>query len=100
MVEREEFEEARGAGGVGEILGHIFSATGARVETGLSARTLSMPAEDIGRHRTVAIACGRSKIEPVRAVLASGRIHGLITDERTAQALLAGQAGRKTRRKS
>ena len=98
MVEREEFEEARRAGGVGEILGHIFSSRGERVESALSARTLSMPAEDIGRHKTVAIAGGRSKIEPIRAVLASGLIHGLITDERTAQALLAGQAGRKTRR--
>ncbi|MDE3176909.1 MAG: sugar-binding transcriptional regulator [Pseudomonadota bacterium] len=100
MVEREEFEEARRAGGVGEILGHIFSSRGERVESELSARTLSMPAEDIGRNKTVAIAGGRSKIEPIRAVLASGLIHGLITDERTAQALLAGQAGRKTRRKT
>jgi DNA-binding transcriptional regulator LsrR (DeoR family) len=89
MVEREEFEEARRAGGVGEVLGHIFSARGERVETELSARTLSMPAEDIARHRTVAIAGGRSKIEPIRGVLASGLIHGLITDERTAKALLA-----------
>ncbi len=89
MVEREEFEEARRAGGVGEVLGHIFSARGARVETELSARTLSMPAEDIGRQRTVAIAGGRSKIEPIRGVLASGLIHGLITDERTAKALFA-----------
>jgi DNA-binding transcriptional regulator LsrR (DeoR family) len=89
MVEREEFEEARRAGGVGEVLGHIFSARGERVETELSARTLSMPAEDIARQRTVAIAGGRSKIEPIRGVLASGLIHGLITDERTATALLA-----------
>ncbi len=98
MVEREEFEEARRAGGVGEVLGHIFSRDGRRVETELSARTLSMPAEEIGRRKTVAIAGGRSKIEPIRAVLASGLIHGLITDERTAKALLAGEAGRKTRR--
>jgi len=89
MVEREDFEEARRAGGVGEVLGHIFSERGERVETGLSARTLSMPVEDIGRHRTVAIAGGRSKVGPIRGVLASGLIHGLITDERTAKALLA-----------
>ena len=89
MVEREDFEQARNAGGVGEVLGHIFSARGARVETELSARTLSMPFEEIGRQKTVAIAGGRSKIEPIRGVLASGLIHGLITDERTAHALLA-----------
>ena len=89
MVEREDFEQARNAGGVGEVLGHIFSARGARVETELSARTLSMPFEEIGRQKTVAIAGGRSKIEPIRGVLASGLINGLITDERTAHALLA-----------
>lgn len=99
MVEREEFEAARRAGGVGEVLGHIFSSRGARVETELSARTLSMPAEDIARHKTVAIAGGRSKIEPIRAVLASGLIAGLITDERTARALLVQPTGRKTRSK-
>jgi DNA-binding transcriptional regulator LsrR (DeoR family) len=98
MVEREEFEAARRAGGVGEVLGHIFSSQGERVETDLSARALSMAAEDIGRSKTVAIAGGRSKIEAIRGVLASRLIHGLITDERTAQALLARQAGRKTRR--
>jgi DNA-binding transcriptional regulator LsrR (DeoR family) len=98
MVEREEFEQARRAGGVGEVLGHIFSIEGERVETDLSARALSMSAQDIGRNKTVAIAGGRSKIEAIRGVLASRLIHGLITDERTAQALLARQAGRKTRR--
>jgi DNA-binding transcriptional regulator LsrR (DeoR family) len=98
MVEREELEDARRAGGVGEVLGHIFSSGGERVETDLSARALSMAASDIGRNKTVALAGGRSKIEAIRGVLASRLIHGLITDERTAQALLANQAGRKIRR--
>jgi DNA-binding transcriptional regulator LsrR (DeoR family) len=89
MVEKEEFEEARRLGGVAEILGHIFGKTGALIENGVSARTLSMPAEDIGRQKTVAIAGGRSKIEPIKAILASGLIYGLITDERTARALIA-----------
>jgi len=89
MVEREEFEKAVRAGGAGEILGHIFSLTGKPIENALSARTLSMPAAEIGRRKTVAIAGGRSKIDPIKAILASGLIHGLITDERTAKALTA-----------
>jgi DNA-binding transcriptional regulator LsrR (DeoR family) len=89
MAEREEFEEAGRAGGVGELLGHIFAADGRLIETGLSARTLSMAADDIGRQTTVAIAGGKSKIAPIKAVLASGLIRGLITDERTARALVA-----------
>ena len=89
MVEREEFEKAVRAGGAGEILGHIFSLTGKLIENDLSARTLSMTADEIGRQKTVAIAGGRSKIDPIKAILASGLVHGLITDERTAKALTA-----------
>jgi DNA-binding transcriptional regulator LsrR (DeoR family) len=96
MAEQDEFEEARRAGGVAEVLGHIFEASGRVIETGLSARALSMGATDIGRHDTVAIAGGRSKAEAIQAVLASGLISGLITDERTARALVADEVGQKT----
>jgi DNA-binding transcriptional regulator LsrR (DeoR family) len=88
MIEAEHFARARGDGGVGEVLGHVFDRDGRLVETEISARTLSMAAADIGRERTIAVAGGRSKVEAIRAVLASGLIHGLITDERSAKALL------------
>jgi DNA-binding transcriptional regulator LsrR (DeoR family) len=96
MAEQDEFEEARRAGGVAEVLGHIFEASGRVMQTGLSARTLSMSAEDIGRHDTVAVAGGKSKVAAITAVLASGLIRGLITDERTARALVANKVGQKT----
>ena len=89
MIEREEFEAARRAGGAGEILGHIFSQDGKLIENDISARTLSMSATDIGRQKTVAIAGGRTKVNAIRAALASGLIHGIIIDERTAKALTA-----------
>jgi len=89
MIEREEFAAAKKAGGAGEVLGHIFSLSGSLIENEISARTLSMAAADIGRQRTVAIAGGRSKVKAIRAVLASGLISGIITDERTARALIA-----------
>jgi DNA-binding transcriptional regulator LsrR (DeoR family) len=89
MVDPEEFRSARQAGGVGEILGNIFSLRGRVIECDLSARTLSMSAADIGRQKTVALAGGKSKIDAIRAVLASGVLHGIIVDERTARALTA-----------
>jgi DNA-binding transcriptional regulator LsrR (DeoR family) len=89
MIEREEFEAALRAGGAGEILGHIFSLDGKLIENDISARTLSMSAADIGRQKSVAIAGGRTKVNAIRAVLASGLIHGIIIDERTAKALTA-----------
>eukprot|EP01037_Dinobryon_pediforme_P010636 gene10636-10707_t len=89
MIERQEFEEARKAGGVGEILGHIFGQTGKVIETDISARTLTMDAADIGSQKTIALAGGRSKIDAIRAVLASGLLHGIIIDERSARSLTA-----------
>ena len=89
MIEREEFDAALKAGGMGEILGHIFSLGGKLIENDISARTLSMAAADIARQRTVAVAGGRTKINAIRAALASGLLHGVIVDERTAKALTA-----------
>ena len=89
MIERHEFEAALRAGGMGEVLGHIFSVDGKLIENDISARTLSMSAADIGRQKTVAIAGGRTKVNAIKAVLASGLIHGIIIDERTAKALTA-----------
>jgi DNA-binding transcriptional regulator LsrR (DeoR family) len=89
MIEREDFEAAVKSGGAGEILGNIFGLDGKVIENDISARTLSMSAADIGRQKTVAIAGGRSKINAIRAVLASGLIHGIIVDERTARKLTA-----------
>jgi DNA-binding transcriptional regulator LsrR (DeoR family) len=48
-----------------------------------------MSAADIGRQKTVAVAGGQTKIDAIRAVLASGLLYGLIIDERTAKALTA-----------
>jgi DNA-binding transcriptional regulator LsrR (DeoR family) len=87
LVERDEFEEARSLGAVGEMLGHLFSSKGDLIECGVSARALSMPAADIQRRQTIAVAGGKAKIQAINGVLASGLLHGLITDESTAKAL-------------
>ncbi len=87
LVEKDEFDEARRLGAVGELLGHMFSARGEVIDSGISARALSMSAADIARRPTVAVAGGLLKIDPIRAVLGSELLHGLITDERTARIL-------------
>ena len=87
LVEKNEFDEARRLGAVGELLGHMFSASGELIDSSISARALSMSAPDIARHATVAIAGGLSKVDAIRAVLASDLLHGLITDEKTARTL-------------
>lgn len=88
MIEPAEIEDVKAKGGVGEILGHFFDAEGRDIETTLSARTMSISLDDLEDTRVVAIAGGAEKTGAIRSVLASGRLNGLITDERTAKALV------------
>ncbi len=93
MIEPSEIEAIARAGGVGEMLGHFFDRDGNALETPLTSRTLAVALPEAGpigatRDRIIALAGGPEKIEPLRAVLKSGQLSGLITDERTAKALL------------
>jgi DNA-binding transcriptional regulator LsrR (DeoR family) len=88
MIEPAEIREVRDLGGVGEMLGYFFDSEGKRIETSLSARTLSPGLDGMRGRRIVAIAGGIQKIAAIRALLKSGFLRGLITDERTAQALV------------
>jgi DNA-binding transcriptional regulator LsrR (DeoR family) len=87
MIEAAEIREVRELGGVGEVLGHFFDRAGKPIETSLAARTLSPELAGLKGRRIVAIAGGPEKIEAIGAVLAGGYLKGLITDERTAEAL-------------
>ncbi|GES43925.1 DNA-binding transcriptional regulator [Rhizobium dioscoreae] len=88
MVEPKEIREITAAGGVGEILGHFFDADGNILETTLTSRTLSASLPRMKGERLVALSGGLPKVEAIRAVLKSRCLYGLITDEKTAQALL------------
>lgn len=87
MIEPTEIAEINAAGAAGEMLGHFFDRDGRILETTLSTRTLSADLDPGGR--IVAIAGGPDKVAAIRAVLNSRCLSGLITDEVTAQALLA-----------
>jgi DNA-binding transcriptional regulator LsrR (DeoR family) len=87
MIEPAEIHEVRSKGGVGELLGHFFNAAGKPVDTSLAARTVAPEMANLEGRRIVAIAGGPSKIEAIRAVLKSGLLSGLITDETSALAL-------------
>ena len=89
MIEQAEIHEIARAGAVGEMLGHFFDRHGNILETTLSSRTLSVSSGGMTGNRLVAIAGGERKVEAIRAILNSGKLSGLITDERTAKALIA-----------
>ncbi|MEN5248172.1 sugar-binding transcriptional regulator [Brucella pseudintermedia] len=88
MIELSEVEEIATLGGVGEMLGHFFDANGQRLETALTARTIAASVENADMSRIIGLAGGIAKADAIRAVLKSGRLYGLITDERTARALI------------
>ena len=56
-------------------------ARGRVLETPLTARTLAVDLDGPADSRLVAIAGGGQKVQAIRAVLESGRLTGLITDE-------------------
>ncbi|SFA83200.1 DNA-binding transcriptional regulator LsrR, DeoR family [Rhizobium sp. NFR07] len=89
MVEPGEIADIEASGGVGEILGHFFDADGHILDTDLSARMLSASFPKTRSERLVALAGGPNKADAISAILNSRRLFGLITDERTAKALLA-----------
>ncbi|MGL4308844.1 MAG: sugar-binding transcriptional regulator [Paracoccaceae bacterium] len=88
MIEPAEITEVRARGGMGEMLGHFFDTKGHAVKTGLAARTMSLPLAALRGRRIVALAGGRNKAQAIMAVLNSGLLGGLITDERTARAVI------------
>ncbi len=88
MIESHELEEVKQAGGAGEILGHYFDDNGQAIATELTDRTLTLPLSDLRNTRIVAVAGGVDKIRAIKSVLESRLLSGLVTDERTARALL------------
>lgn len=88
MIEPHEFDEVARAGGRGELLGHFFDERGRWVETDLSGRIAGLGVDDLRSGKLVAVAGGAAKPAAIRAVLSSGLLHGLLTDERTAGLLV------------
>lgn len=88
MIEIDEIQDVVAKGGVGELLGHFFDDNGQQVHTSLTDRTMSVGLGQIDGTGIVAIAGGMEKVGAIRSVVMSGCLSGLITDERTALALL------------
>lgn len=58
------------------------------IKTALSSRMLSVSIEGNSNGDVIAIAGGEEKVEAIKAVLQGGLLTGLITDEKTARAIL------------
>ncbi len=77
------------AGAVGEIVGWAFDSQGKYIEGLTNDRVASAPLPSRENSTVVAIAVGEEKMPGIRAALGRRLINGLITDERTAEAILS-----------
>ncbi len=93
MITASEFEALAKEGAVGEVLGHFFAADGRSVAVDVNQRALGLAPDELRGKEIVGIAGGRGKARAIGAVLASGLLTGLITDEATARRLVQRQLG-------
>ena len=88
FIGQEELARLREAGAVGEIIGWVYDAQG-RILPGLTnERVASAPLPSTETSLVIAIAKGKNKQAAIRGALTGKLVNGLITDERTARALL------------
>lgn len=89
FVTAAELKALQKAGAVGEIVGWAFDAQGRLVEGLTNERVASAPLPSRERSLVVAMAMGARKLPGIRAALNRRLVNGLMTDEATAEALLA-----------
>jgi DNA-binding transcriptional regulator LsrR (DeoR family) len=88
-----EIAELIDKGAVGEIAGWAFDPSGRLVEGGSNERNAGLPLEELRRAQIVGVSGGPEKVAAIRAALRGRLISGLITDERTAAAVLEDAGG-------
>lgn len=89
FISPSELASLQEAGAVGEICGWAFDENGKLIDGFTNGRVASGPLPPTDHCLIIAIAKGERKLPGLRAALRGHLINGLITDEQTAQALLA-----------
>lgn len=90
FISEPELKALQKAGAVGEIVGWAFDRDGRLIDGITNDRVASAPLPSRERSLVVALAMGEKKLPGILAAVTRRLINGLITDERTAEGLLAG----------
>lgn len=88
FITEEERQALDEAGAVGEIVGWIYDRDGHVIKDGINERVASAPLPSPDTSRVVAVAMGTRKLPGILGALKGRLINELITDEKTAEALL------------
>lgn len=87
---RDEMAELRRLGAVGDMLGRHFDEAGRPVESEVSSRTIGISLDTLKSiPHVIAVAGGPQKPEAIIGALRGGYVDTLITDHRTARAVLS-----------
>jgi DNA-binding transcriptional regulator LsrR (DeoR family) len=89
FITEAELKALQKAGAVAEIVGWVFDRDGKLIEGITNDRVASVPLPSRERSLVVALAMGELKLPGILAAVTRRLVNGLITDERTAAALLA-----------
>lgn len=89
FISEAELKALQKAGAVGEIVGWAFDREGRLIEGLTNDRVASAPIPSRERSLVVAAAMGERKLPGILGALTRRLVNGLVTDERTAAALLA-----------
>jgi DNA-binding transcriptional regulator LsrR (DeoR family) len=90
FVTDDELKALRKAGAVGEIVGWAFDREGRMIEGLTNDRVAAAPIPSRETSLVIALAMGEAKRAAILAAVTRRLVNGLVTDERTAEALLAG----------
>ncbi len=89
FLSRDDLYALKAAGAEGEICGWVFDAEGRLLDGGVNRRVASAPIPARERATVFAFAKGARKVGPLRAALRGGLVNAVVTDEATAEGLLA-----------
>ncbi|THF58908.1 sugar-binding transcriptional regulator [Ollibium composti] len=89
FVSESELKALHKAGGIAEIVGWVFDREGRLIEGITNDRVSSAPLPSREKSLVVALAMGEKKLPGILAAVNRRLVNGLITDERTASALLS-----------
>ncbi|MGB3539226.1 MAG: sugar-binding transcriptional regulator [Mesorhizobium sp.] len=88
FITESELKALQKAGGVAEIVGWVFDRDGRMIDGVTNDRVSSAPLPSREKSLVVALAMGELKLPGILAAVNRRLVNGLITDERTASALL------------
>ena len=84
---------------VGDVVGYLVTIDGTLIDDPWGDHTIAAPVSDLRRaSRLVAVSAGPHKVAGIIGACRSGLVHTLVTDEPTAQAVLAHLATRPPKR--